>query len=151
MDFWNDASALYKTCQGKWGTDEELFKRVFATRSPAELIVINKYYKQHAGKGLLRAINDEFSGNTKELLDTIIRSNIDPYGYYAGRIHDSLRVDGINAPRLIRIICARHDVDIPLIRQAYIRDYYKYMLTDIQGGDSKYYRKVLYSLVSNAR
>jgi hypothetical protein len=61
----DDASALYKIGKGKWGTDEALFSRVFAIRSPVELVIINKYYKQYAGKGLLSAINNEFSGDTK--------------------------------------------------------------------------------------
>ena len=147
----NDAAALYQAGEGKWGTDEALFNRVFATRSPAELAVINQYYKQHAGKGLLGAVNNEFSGDTKELLDTIIRSNIDPYGYYAGRIHDSMAGIGTNDSRLIRNICARHAVDMPLIKQAYQRDYNKDMLTDIQGDTSGHYRQVLSSLVANAR
>jgi hypothetical protein len=146
-----DAAALYQAGEGKWGTDEATFTRIFATRSPAELALINQYYKQHAGKGLLGAINSEFSGDTKELLDTIVRSNVDPYGYYAGRIHDSVSGLGTNDSRLIRNICARHAVDLPYIKQAYIRDYGKDMLQDIQGDTSGHYRQVLTSLVANAR
>ena len=74
----NDAAALYQAGEGKWGTDEAAFNRIFATRSPAELALINQYYKQNTGKGLLSAINNEFSGDTKDLLDTIVRSNVDP-------------------------------------------------------------------------
>ena len=114
---------IYKIGKVKWGTDEALYSRVFVIRSPVELVVINKYYKQYAGKGLLNAINNKFSGDTKELLFTIIRSNIDPFGYYAGRIHDSLARFGTKVSRLIRNICAKHAVDINLIRQAYLRDY----------------------------
>ena len=147
----NDAAALYQAGEGKWGTDEATFNRVFATRSPADLALINQYYKQHSGKGLLGAIDSEFSGDTKELLDTIVRSNVDPYGYYAGRIHESVAGLGTNDSRLIRNICARHAVDMPYIKQAYLRDYGKDMLTDIQGDTSGHYRQVLSSLVSNAR
>ena len=147
----NDAAALYQAGEGKWGTDEATFNRIFATRSPAELALINQYYKQNTGKGLLGAINNEFSGDTKDLLDTIVRSNVDPYGYYANRIHDSVAGMGTNDSRLIRNICARHAVDLPYIKQAYLRDYGKDMLTDIQGDTSGHYRQVLSSLVSNAR
>ena len=146
-----DAAALYQAGEGKWGTDEATFTRIFATRSPAELALINQYYKQHAGKGLLGAIDSEFSGDTKDLLDTIVRSNVDPYGFYAGRIHDSVSGLGTNDSRLIRNICARHAVDLPYIKQAYIRDYGKDMLQDIQGDTSGHYRQVLTSLVANAR
>jgi hypothetical protein len=146
-----DAAALYQAGEGKWGTDEATFTRIFATRSPAEFALINQYYKQHTGKGLLGAINSEFSGDTKDLLDTIVRSNVDPYGFYAGRIHDSVSGLGTNDSRLIRNVCARHAVDLPYIKQAYIRDYGKDMLQDIQGDTSGHYRQVLSSLVANAR
>ena len=146
-----DAAALYQAGEGKWGTDEATFYRVFANRSPAELAVINQYYKQNSNKGLLGAINSEFSGDTQELLGTIVKANVDPYGYYAGRIHDSVAGAGTNDSRLIRNICARHAVDLPQIKQAYARDYGKDMLSDIQGDSSGHYRQVLSSLVSNAR
>ena len=146
-----DAAALYQAGEGKWGTDEATFYRVFANRSPAELAVINQYYKQNSNKGLLGAINSEFSGDTKDLLDTIVRSNVDPYGFYAGRIHESVAGVGTNDSRLIRNVCARHGVDLPLIKQAYARDYGKDMLTDIQSDTSGRYRQVLSSLVANAR
>jgi len=113
-----NAAALYQAGEGKWGTDEATFIRIFATRSPAHLAIINQYFKQYAGKGLLGAINDEFSGDLKELLDTILRSNVDPYGYYARRIHDSVSGLGTNDSQLIRNICARHSVDLPKIKQA---------------------------------
>ena len=147
----NDAAALYQAGEGKWGTDEATFTRIFATRSPAELALINQYYKQHTGKGLLGAIDSEFSGETKDLLNNIVRSNVDPYGFYAGRIHDSVSGLGTNDSKLIRNVCARHAVDMPYIRQAYQRDYGKDMLADIQGDTSGHYRQVLSSLVANAR
>ena len=146
-----DAAALYQAGEGKWGTDEATFTRIFATRSPADIALINQNYRQHAGKGLLGAIDSEFSGDTKELLDTIVRSNVDPYGFYAGRIHDSVSGAGTNDSRLIRNVCARHAVDLPLIKQAYVRDYGTDMLQDIQTDTSGHYRQVLSSLVANAR
>ena len=146
-----DAAALYQAGEGKWGTDEATFTRIFATRSPADIALINQNYKQHAGKGLLGAIDAEFSGDTKELLDTIVRSNVDPYGYYAGRIHESVAGLGTNDSRLIRNVCARHAVDLPLIKQAYTRDYGTDMLQDIQSDTSGHYRQVISSLVANAR
>ena len=146
-----DAAALYQAGEGKWGTDEATFTRIFATRSPAEFALINQYYKQHTGKGLLGAIDSEFSGDTKDLLDTIVRANVDPYGFYAGRIHESVAGLGTNDSRLIRNVCARHAVDLPYIKQAYIRDYGKDMLADIQSDTSGHYRQVLSSLVANAR
>ena len=146
-----DAAALYQAGEGKWGTDEDTFIRIFSQRSPAELALINQYYKQNAGKGLLGAIDAEFSGDTKSLLDTIVRANVYPQGFYAKNIYDSVKGAGTNDSKLIRNVCARHAVDLPYIRQAYQNDYGTDMLTDIQGDTSGDYRKVLTSLVANAK
>ena len=139
-----DAAALYQAGEGKWGTDENTFIRI-------ELGLINQYYKQNANKGLLGAINSEFSGDTKDLLDTIVRANVYPHGYYAKNIYDSVKGAGTNDSKLIRNVCARHGVDLPYIKQAYQNDYGSDMLTDIQADSSGNYRKVISSLVANAR
>ena len=146
-----DAAALYQAGEGKWGTDEDTFIRIFSTRSPAELGLINQYYKQNTGKGLLGAIDAEFSGDTKDLLDTIVRANVYPQGFYAKNIYDSMKGAGTNDSKLIRNVCARHAVDLPYIKRAYQNDYGSDMLTDIQGDTSGRYRQVLSSLVANAR
>ena len=146
-----DAAALYQAGEGKWGTDEDTFIRIFSTRSPAELGLINQYYKQNTGKGLLGAIDAEFSGDTKDLLDTIVRANVYPQGFYAKNIYDSMKGAGTNDSKLIRNVCARHAVDLPYIKQAYQNDYGSDMLTDIQGDTSGRYRQVLSSLVANAK
>ena len=146
-----DAAALYQAGEGKMGTDEATYGRIFTTRSPAELALINQYYKQNTGKGLLTAIDSEFSGDTKDLLNTIVRANIYPQGFYAKNIYDSIKGAGTNDSKLIRNICARDGVDLPLIRQAYQNDYNSDMLTDIQGDTSGHYRQILSALVANAR
>ena len=146
-----DAAALYQAGEGKMGTDENVYNRIFTTRSPAELALINQYYKQHTGKGLLGAIDSEFSGDTKDLLNTIVRSNVYPHGYYAKNIYDSVKGLGTNDSKLIRNVCARHAVDLPYIKQAYQNDYGSDMLADIQGDTSGHYRQVLTSLVANAK
>ena len=146
-----DAAALYQAGEGKWGTDEDTFIRIFSTRSPEELALINQYYKQNAGKGLLGAIDAEFSGDTKALLDTVVRANVYPHGFYANNIHDSVKGLGTNDSKLIRNVCARHAVDLSSIKQAYQTDFGTDMLTDVQGDTSGNYRKVISSLIANAQ
>ena len=146
-----DAAALYQAGEGKMGTDENVYNRIFTTRSPAELALINQYYRQHTGKGLLGAIDSEFSGDEKDLLNTIVRANVYPHGFYAKNIYDSVKGLGTNDSKLIRNVCARHAVDLAYIKQAYQNDYGTDMLADIQGDTSGHYRQVLSSLVSNAR
>ena len=148
----NDAAYLFQAGEQKRGTDEETFTRIFTTSSPTEFALINHFYRQQTGKGLLGAIESEFefSGDTKELLETIVRAQVDIDGYYAKIIHDSASGSGNNNnSRLIRNICSRYLADFPKIKRAYIRDYQHDMLQDIQT-DSSNFRKILCSLIVNA-
>ena len=142
-----DAAVLYQAGEGRWGTDEDTFIRVFATRSPADLVLINQYYRQHVGKGLLGAIDSEFSGDTKELLDTIVRAQVDRPGYFADRIHESVAGVGTNDSRLIRNILSRSDKDMPEIMQAYRQKYGTDMVADVNSDTSGDYRRVLNAIL----
>ena len=148
----NDAAYLFQAGEQKRGTDEETFTRIFTTCSPTEFNLINYFYRQQTGKGLLGAIESEFdfSPDTKELLGTIVRTQVDLYGYYSKRIHDSIFSSGVNNnSKLIRCICSRYLVDLSHIIKAYLREYQHDMLQDIQN-DSSNYRKILCHLILNA-
>ena len=149
----NDASDLYQLGEKKRENDEETYIRIFTKSSPNEIFIINHFYKQQTGKGLLSAIDSEFdfSTETKHLLDTIIRAQVDIYGFYSKTIHDSMDNNGANISKLIRNICARHSVDLPLIKEAYERDYENTMLEDIKSKTSGNFGKVLISLVSKEK
>ena len=138
-----DAAALYNAGEGRWGTDEDTFTRIFATRSPADLALINQYYRAHTGKGLLGAIDAEFSGDEKILLDTIVRAQIDRPGYFADRIHESVAGVGTNDSRLIRNILSRSDKDMPEIMQAYTQKYGTNLIQDVNSDTTGDYRRVL--------
>ena len=59
-----DASDLYTAGEGQWGTDEDVFKKLFALRSPAELALIEaEYRKITGGHELANAIKSEFSSD----------------------------------------------------------------------------------------
>ena len=144
----NDASDLFKFGEKKSGIDEETFIRIFTTSSPKEIHLINHFYKQQTGRGLIGAIESEFefSGDTKELLNTIVRVQIDNYGYYATKIHES--IENSNNYKLIRNICSRYTLDFPLIKREYIREYQNDMLQDIQSKITTNFGKMIYSLAS---
>lgn len=149
----NDAAYLFQAGEQKRGTDEETFTRIFTASSPTEFNLINYFYRQQTGKGLLGAIETEFDfpPDTKELLETIVRSQVDLYGYYSKRIHDSITDTGANNnSKLIRCICSRYMVDLTNIIKTYYRDYQHDMLQDIQNDPSNY-RKILCYLILNSK
>ena len=112
-----DANDLLRIGVGNWTSYIEVVYNIFATRSPANLRLIYQYFKKQSGKGLLSTVYSEFNGNTKILLETILKSNLDPYGFYAKRIHDSILAS--NYCDIIRNICTRNTKDLFNIRQIY--------------------------------
>ena len=147
----NDASDLYQAGEKKRQNDEDTFIRIFTTSSPIELSIINHFYKQQTGKGLLSAIKTEFEfcKETKDLLETIVRALIDKNAYYAKSIKDAIN-EG-NDTKLIRIICSRHSLDLNDIIQTYKKDYQKELIQDINDKKEENWGKIIYSLVDKAK
>ena len=143
-----DAEALYKAGEGRWGTDEATFIRIFANRSAAELACINQCYLKMRGKGLLHAIDKEFSGDIKKLLQTIVGGLLDIHGYFAMRIRESVKGLGTNDSKLVRVIVSRCEIDLPQIKEAYQRIYQRNLLYDVRDDTSGYYRNILTCLIS---
>jgi annexin A7/11 len=143
-----DAQALYSAGEGRWGTDESTFIRIFANRSPAEMAMINDCYTRLRGRGLLKAIDKEFSGDIKKLLQTVVGGLLDPAGYFASRIREAVKGLGTNDSKLVRVIVSRSEIDLRLIKQAYRTIYARDMLHDVRDDTSGFYRDILTGLIS---
>jgi hypothetical protein len=142
------AEDLYKAGEGKLGTDEPTFNKVFALSSPPELYSINTHYSQISSRTLSEAVDKEFSGNVKLALNTILEANISPSNYFARRINKAVKGLGTNDKMLIRNLCAREDVDMKEIRNSYQTLFGKDMITDIKNDTSGDYQKLLMTLAS---
>ena len=143
-----DAAALYQAGEGRWGTDESTFIRIFSQRSPAEMITIANCYQQSRGKSLLEAIEKEFSRDMKSLLMTVVEGLMDLPAYFAKRLRESVQGIGTNDSRLIRVVVSRCEVDMPAIKMAYQRLYQRDLLQDVRSDTSGNYRKILSYLIS---
>ena len=144
----NDAQALYAAGEGRWGTDESTFIRIFTQRSAAELDLISRNYQQFRGKTLHHAIDKEFSGDTKSLLHTILEGLQNPAAYFARRLRESVEGIGTNDSRLVRVMVSRCEIDLPLIKQEYRRIYGRDLIYDIRSDTSGDYKKILTYLLT---
>ena len=144
----NDAQALYRAGEGRWGTDESTFVRIFTQRSGAELDLISRQYQQLRGNTLHHAIDKEFSGDTKKLLHTILEGIQNPPAYFARRIRESVQGIGTNDSRLVRVIVSRCEIDMPLIKQEYRRIYGRDLLHDVRTDTSGDYKRILTHLIA---
>lgn len=142
------AEDLYKAGEGKLGTDEATFNKVFALSSPPELFSINSFYSQLSSKSLSEAVDKEFSGNLKLALNTILESIISPPNYYAKRINKAVKGLGTNDKMLIRNLISREGIDMKEIRDAYKNLFGKDMVQDIKEDTSGDYQKILVTIAS---
>jgi hypothetical protein len=149
-DCMNKAQQLYKAGEGKIGTNEEIFYQILTMSSPQELALINQCYMQ-IGKGnnLIKAIDKEFSGNMKKLLQTLVYTSINPSEYFATRINYAVKGKGTKDTLLIRIVVTRDEIDMPMIKNAYLRLYGKDLVEVIKKDTSGDYKKLLVELVSH--
>ena len=111
-------------------------------------MMINDCYERLTGKGLLHAIEKEFSGDIRKLLETIVQASMNLPAYFAKRIRDSVKGEGTNDSRLIRIIVSRYEIDLGLIKQAYVARFHRDMLDDIRDDTSGNYQEILTELIS---
>jgi len=142
------AEDLYKAGEGKIGTDEATFNKVFALSSPPELFSINNFYSQLSRRSLSEAVDKEFSGNLKLALMTILESTISPQNYYAKRINKAVKGLGTNDKMLIRNLLSREGIDMREIREAYKNIFGKDMVQDIKDDTSGDYQKILVTIAS---
>ena len=137
------AEDLYKGGEGKLGTDETLFRKVFAISSPAELYSINNHYINLTSQSLKVAVEKEFSGDFKKALQTILDGIICPSEYFASRVNKAVKGLGTNDKMLVRILVSREELDIPQMRIQYKALVGKEMVDDVVDDTSGMYQKIL--------
>ena len=143
------AQQLFEAGEGKWGTDESVFNKIFALCSSKELISIARHYHKLTGRTILQAIDSEFSGDMKKVYRTIVYALISPSEYFATRLYYSMKGLGTRDSQLIRVCVTRDEIDMPQIKQFYRQLYKKELIDDIKGDCSGSYKKLLIELVDH--
>ena len=144
-----DVDDLYKAGEGKWGTDEEVFNRIFVMRSSVHLREVNSLYQKQRGKNLLDVVDSEFSGDVKTLLKTVLHSHINPADYYAHRIYKACKGMGTNDKVLIRSLVVMDEVYLPEIKKIYQTKFGMTLRDQIADECSGDYKSMLLALVDS--
>lgn len=119
------AEQLYEAGEGKLGTDEEVFNRIFVHASFAQLRLVFEEYKNITGRTIEQALNDEVGGDLAEALGAIVECVQSPPAFFANRLHKAMAGAGTDDVTMIRIIIARAEIDLGAIKQEYERIYNK--------------------------
>lgn len=127
-----DAQALLRAGELRLGTDESIFNMVLCQRNYAQLRAVFEEYHRMTGHDLEKAVKNEFSGDAEEGLLAIIRAVRNLPGFFAKKLHESMKGMGTNDRQLIRIVATRCEIDMGEIKQEYLARYGKSLAEDIK-------------------
>jgi len=142
-----EAKDLYNAGEGKWGTDEGTFNRIFANRSFPQLRATFLAYKKQTGQNMDAVIEKEMSGNLKMAFLTLVRFIMDPLTYYAEVLYYSMKGLGTDDETLIRTILARCEIDLGLIKKRFEKLHQKTLDKAVKSETSGDYRKIMLQLI----
>jgi len=145
----SDAKALYDAGEGKWGTDEGTFNRIFAGRSFPQLRATFKAYKKQTGQEMEKVIQKEMSKDLEKAFLTLVRYIQDPITYYSEVLYRSMKGMGTDDRTLIRTVLSRCEIDLGLIKQRLEKLHQKSLDKAIKGETSGDYRKIMLMLVAD--
>lgn len=136
------ADKLISTGEGKWVSNDKLFKEVFIECSVYELILVCRFYFQKTGNNIIDVIEKKCGSKNKTLLKEIVFGTIIPHELYAEKIRTSLKGLGTNSALLNRVLASRCQLDFPEIKEIYEDKYGTTLRDDILGDTSGIYQKL---------
>ncbi|XP_032517783.1 annexin B10 isoform X1 [Danaus plexippus] len=145
------AQQLYEAGEAKWGTDEEIFNKILAHESFAQLQLVFEEYKNIAGRTIEQAIKAEVDGELKDALSAIVECVENAAAWFARRLRDATQGAGTEDKTLVRVIVSRAELDLQTIKAEYERLYDKTLESDVaQGETSGDYKRALLALLGPA-
>lgn len=140
------AQNLLDTGENSWVANEEIFKKIFITRSAEELILISRYYFQKTGENIMNIIDKRLTNKIRNLLRELIYNVIIPEELFADKIYLALKNNNISL--LNRILVERNQIDLKVIKDIYKTKYKKDLKDDIKIKTFGSHQKLCINLVS---
>ena len=143
------AKELSEAKEEGWVVNDEssVFYNYIMNSSPKELSAIAREYYRLSGKTIIDGIENNFKGDAKDLLKSILYSLVSPSEYFATRIKKAIEGFGTDNKTLIRILITRCEVDMNIIKKYYKQLYNKEMIEDIKNDISGDYQKLMIELI----
>ena len=143
------AKELSEAKEEGWVVNDEssAFYNYIMNSSPKELSAIAREYYRLSGKTIIDGIENNFKGDAKDLLKSILYSLVSPSEYFATRIKKAIEGFGTDNKTLIRILITRCEVDMNIIKKYYKQLYNKDMIEDIKNDISGDYQKLMIELI----
>ena len=141
---------IYKNQLKTYGTNLELFKKVFVQKSREDFILIARvFYKNNPKKkNLYQACDEQVGSDNRELLKALVYAICDCSHFFGHNLKKAIVGFGTNTKVLNRILALRSEIDIDVIRERYLGETGKTLINAIKGDTSGEYSKFLCMLAS---
>merc|ERR1711931_343445 len=143
---YNEACQLFEAGEMKIGTDEDVFIRILAQRSDAQLRKTFKFYRKVSGKSILETINNEFSGHLAKSLEAFCSQILEGQATFHARcLYEAMKGIGTDDSEVIRIISGRSEKDLWKIQRIYqkVTDSEMSLYDHLESETSGDYKKLL--------
>ncbi|XP_037921051.1 annexin B10 isoform X2 [Hermetia illucens] len=144
------AESLYAAGEAKLGTDEEVFNRVMAHASFAQLRLVFEEYKNLSGMTIEQAIKHEMSGELHNAMMAVVECVQSPPAFFARRLFKAMDGIGTDDTTLIRIIVSRSEIDLGNIKDEFERMHDRTLLSAVKSETSGDYKRALCALIGCA-
>lgn len=142
---------IYEKGLKSYGTNIELFKKVFVQKSREDFVLICRvFYKNNPKKkNFYQACDEQVGGDNRELLKALVYAICDSSHYFAHNLKKAIVGFGTNTKVINRIFAVRAEIDIDVIRERYLGETGKTLINAIKGDTSGDYCQFLCMLVNN--
>ncbi|KAK7507185.1 hypothetical protein BaRGS_00001120 [Batillaria attramentaria] len=142
-----EAKQLFEAGEDRWGTDEETFIRIFATRDYYQLRETWNQYVKLTQRDILNSVKRETSGDFKSGLRAIVMNIRSRPMYFAEKLRDAMKGLGTDERTLIRIIVSRSEIDMVQIKECFLKLTEKTLWRWIKEDTSFNFKKLLQQIV----
>jgi annexin A7/11 len=142
-----EARELYDAGEKRWGTDESKFLQIIGLRSFPQLRATFNEYAKISGRGIVKAIEREMSGDLKNSMKAMVMCAIDRPAYFAERIYLTMKGAGTADRALVRLVVSRSEIDMVEIKERFLEMYNKTLAKMIRGDTSGNYEKLLLAVI----
>jgi hypothetical protein len=120
---------------------------IFIQSSPQELIIISKEYNKSTQKLITETIDNNFKGDVKKLLNSILLAKISPSEFYANLIYDAINESEFD--ECSRLIVTRAEIDLDQIKKYYKKLFRNDIIEDLGSKDSSEYTNLLKAICNS--
>ncbi|XP_076455725.1 annexin A5-like [Babylonia areolata] len=142
-----EAKQLFEAGEDRWGTDEETFIRIFATRDYYQLRETWNEYVKLTQRDILNSVDRETSGDFHRGLKAIVMNIRNRPAFFADKLVKAMKGLGTDERTLIRIIVSRSEIDMVQIKKFFLEMTKKTLWKWLQEDTSFNFKKLLQAIV----